>query len=128
MGGVMRSRVFLTPMTPDGTPGEAKEILYHESSQKYLEPVPYFSGNGPVDAARAKVSAAETALRHAQSRGLSPTELLRYQSTLTSARAELDAAEYPRRKQRHRETGIGRDDVPPAAMQSLAEATSGLVK
>lgn len=109
-----RSHVFLTPATKDKA-GEVVELEYNSEPVQYLSPVsPYAANDAERDRLRKAVSQAETDLRHAESRRLTPTELLRYEMALTSARAELDAAEYPHRQQRQREGGIGRDDVPPA--------------
>jgi hypothetical protein len=114
-----RSHVFLTPATKDKA-GEVVELEYDSEPVQYLSPVsPYAANDAELTKLRAAVSQAETDLRHAQSRGLTPTELMRYESALESARSELDAAEDPHRRQRARETGIGRDDVPPpSARQS----------
>ena len=114
-----RSLVYLESMTPDGKAGAVKEVVYDDAPQMYLEPVPYFSSNdAELDALKKKVAQAETDLRHAQSRGLTPTELLRFEQAIKAAKVELDQAEDPARRQRARETGYGGDDVPPPARQS----------
>lgn len=119
----MRSHVFLTPMTADGTAGEVKEIVYNEGPQMYAEPVPYWSANDAVLAKlKARVAEAETDLTHAISKNAPTLDIQRLESTLAGLKAELDQAEMPRREQRQRKTGIGRDDAPhpPSARQSLS--------
>jgi hypothetical protein len=111
----MRSHVFLNPMSPDGTPGEVREIQVSEEPVQFLAPVSYASNDAERDRIRKAVSQAETDLLRAQSRGASPTELLRYESAVRIAKRDLDQAEDPGRRQRARETGIGRDDIPPAS-------------
>ena len=40
----MRTHVFLTPMSPDGKPGEVKEIVYNdEAPRQFVAPVSYFA-------------------------------------------------------------------------------------
>ena len=81
--------------------------------QEFAAPTPYFTANDKnVSDLRAQVAKAEAALRHAQSRGLSSLQLRRFEDALEAVRRELREAEEPRREQRARETGIGRDDTP----------------
>lgn len=109
----MSIRTILTPATP-GRPGEVVALEYRSEPPMFLAPVPYFSANdADVARLRTKLAAAETDLRHAESRNAPATELMRLEQAVRSVRQELDQAESPRRQQRRRETGAGRDDVPP---------------
>ncbi len=118
-----KSRVYLDPMAPDGTPGGVKEIVYHEAPQMYAEPVPYASNDAALDVARKKVAAAATELRHAEARHAPALEIQRLESSLASLKQELAALEQPRRDQRTRETG---DGVTPSR-QSLGELVASTV-
>jgi hypothetical protein len=95
----MKSHVYLESMTPDGKVGAVKEILYDDAPQQYLEPIPYFTANdAALDKIRKAVAAAETELRHAESRNAPATDIMRLEQALVSAKAELAAAERPRRQ------------------------------
>jgi hypothetical protein len=124
-----KALVFLTPATKDKA-GEVIELQYESEPVKYLEPVsPYASNDEAAELSKlkARVVETETALRHALSKNAPALEIQRLEGTLAGLKAELDQAEMPRRKQRQRETGIGRDDAPPPARQTLAELVASTV-
>jgi len=116
----MKTHVYLNPMSPDGTPGEVKEIqINDEGPRQFMAPVSYVANDAERAKLRKAVLDAETNLLRAQSGGgVSPTELLRFESAVKIAKRDLDVAEDPRRQQRLREGGVGRDDAPPPAQQS----------
>jgi hypothetical protein len=94
-----------------------REIQYPDAAPaQFAEPVSYVSNDAERDRLRAAVSAAENDLLHAQGRSISPIELLRYESAVRIAKRDLDQVEDPYRRQRARETGIGRDNAPPAQL------------
>lgn len=113
----MRTHVFLTPMSPDGTPGEVREIQINEEPAQFLEPVNPYTGSD-LSKLRTAVADARTALRHAVSKKAGPAEVTRLDKALTTAQRELDTVEYELRRQRQREQ-IGADS--PFARQTLAE-------
>jgi len=124
----MRTHVFLTPMSADGTPGEVKEISYNEERAQFLEPLPYWSVNdADLAKLRAAVSDAETALRHAKSKKASDAEITKLETAVVSAKRELDIVQYELRRQRQRQQ-IGADSPfsrnaaePPSTTAQFAE-------
>jgi hypothetical protein len=82
--------------------------------QQYAAPTAYWTGNATdVGELRARVAKAEAELRHARARSAPSSQLAKLEGALRSLKAELDAAEQPKRDQRKREGGTGSDDAPP---------------
>lgn len=106
----MRSHVFLTPMSPDGKPGELVEVQFNdEGPRQFAEPVsPWAVNDAELSKLRTAVSDAETALRHAISRKAGSGEVSRLEMALTTAKRDLDTVEYELRRQRQRQQ-IGAD-------------------
>ena len=116
----------LTPMLPDGTPGEIKEVLANDEAPTFLEPVnPYLLNDSELSMLRSAVSDAETALRHAKSKKAGAAEVTRLDKALTTAKRELDTVEYELRRKRQREQ-VGADS--PFARQTLAELVASTVE
>jgi hypothetical protein len=116
-------------LTPDGqlVTAQATTAVQSNAPQQYAEPVPYFAENlAEVAELRAKVQQAEAALRLAQARKSQAMEVARLEAELQSAKDELDAAEYPKREQRKRESGTGRDDAPPTRNTAQIRNTGAL--
>lgn len=111
-------------LTPGGELVTRKRVAVQSSApQQYAEPVPYFAENfAEVAELRAKVQQADAALRLARARKSQPKEVARLEAELQSAKDALDAAEYPKREQRKRESGTGRDDAPPTQSTSTQQA------
>jgi hypothetical protein len=102
-------KFYLSPMLPDGTPGEVKAICYNETSPEFVEPNnPWIVNAKELSAFRTAVSDAETQLRHAKSRRASSAEVTRLEKVLIRSKRELDTIEYELRRKRQREQ-IGAD-------------------
>ena len=101
----MRSHVFLTPMTPDGKPGEVRELIFNDQApREFIAPVsPWAVNEKQLGDLRTAVTEAETALRHAKSRRASSAEIKRLEKAVTSAKHELNIVEYELRLKRQRE-------------------------
>jgi len=111
-----RSHVYLDPMTPDGKPGEVKEIEYDGAgSQQFLAPVSY-AENDDLGKLRAQVHVARAKLHHAKSRGVGVDEA---QKALEAASAAASTAHYTQQKAREQQrTGADTGAADPFSRQS----------
>jgi hypothetical protein len=99
----MKSRVYLDPMSPDGTPGEVRELQVNDGAPQFLAPVSY-AENDDLGKLRHNVHTAAAALRHAKARG---TGVAQAQKAHEDAKTAAGKAHYEQQKARtQQKTGI----------------------
>jgi hypothetical protein len=97
----VRSHFFLTPMSPDGTPGVVREVLVNdEGPQQFVAPVPYFAAHDAAATTTAELEKERDALLAELSKlkgGARSKADHRIRVLEREIRAALDAEEVARR-------------------------------
>jgi hypothetical protein len=99
----MKSHVYLDPMTPDGKPGEVREIQVNDAAPQFLAPVSY-ADNDDLGKLRHNVHTAAAKLQHAKARGVGVPQAQRAHE---DAKTAAGKAHYEQQKARtQQKTGI----------------------
>jgi hypothetical protein len=97
----MRTHVYLTPMAPDGTPGEVKEMQVSDEAPQYLEP---YAENDDTAKLRHQVHEAQSKLQHAKARGKGVAEAQKALEDAKSAAGKAHRGQQQARTQQR--TGV----------------------
>jgi hypothetical protein len=113
----MKTHVYLNPMSPDGTPGEVKEIQVSDEAPKYLEPAANDSASD-LGNLRHQVLVARSALARAKARGKGVAQA---QKALEDAQAAVGKLHYDHQQQRQRQKTGGDHPFAPAASSGTSQ-------
>jgi hypothetical protein len=130
----MRSHVFLTPMSPDGKPGEVIEAVENEYPAQYLEPLAYHDAttrtSSEVQKEMDALIASLAKLRAgARSKADQLVRILQRELRVVLDREEADRRKLEREKERQRmQVGADSPFARQSVVQSLVDATTALLE
>lgn len=118
-----RTHTFLTPMSPDGTPGEVREIQVSDDAPQFLAPVSYNEDAAAPDLKKLRRDLHETqiALAHAKARRATPAEIAKLETAFEAAKTAAGAAHRDQQRARiQQRTGTDYGAPSPFSRQQLA--------